>query len=361
MKRILIALFVLMTCFPLYGQDVVLPFLIVLDWIQADSINIRSMTVTSAIDLEGSVSGKFVVEESLRVNLTSRLNGTVTAGATATDVQISSTGNITMNTTIADQEAPTFQIGADFDTDASATTGYTLTLNRTGNATPTSGYWTATSTGGLGIQMPNIGIGIAPSSSYSFTANASLYISSGNIECSNGLFSNISPLSSSSDLLIANKTTKNIYIDIVNGTGVDGEIRLGDTGNAGEYSRVDSVGVFYSPSNAVKIADVITSNNAVQYVKVVSLADGEQHLLPTGKAGFGKVSCNGEFATFYFLAAGNVSLVTAGTAGLTSANVTTTENNDTTLNIFDDGDGIGIENELGSTLNVLIDITYYTP
>jgi len=78
-------------------------------------------------------------------------------------------------------------------------------------------------------------------------------------------------------------------------------------------------------------------------------------------AGFGRVYCGTEYATFTFTSAGVVTIVAAGTAGLTSANVTTIEDNDATLNIFDDGSGIGIENELGSTYNTLIDITYYTP
>jgi len=176
---------------------------------------------------------------------------------------------------------------------------------------------------------------------------------------------------SSAVLNIKNKNVSSIYIDNSQNVGIGTTApgsKLEVKGAAMGSVRSDTLlSVFndrYGAAPRDSSWNVLSDgtmgiNQAVCYIKVVSLADGAQHLLPTGKAGFGKVSCNGEFATFYFLAAGNVSLVTAGTAGLTSANVTTTEDNDTTLNIFDDGDGIGIENELGSTLNVLIDITYF--
>lgn len=100
MKKVLIFLLVVLCSFPLYGQDVVLPFLIVLDWIKADSINIRSMTVTSAVELEGSVAGKLVVDDSLRVEETSRFKGASTFGLTATPVTIASTGKVTASDTI---------------------------------------------------------------------------------------------------------------------------------------------------------------------------------------------------------------------------------------------------------------------
>lgn len=217
-----------------------------------------------------------------------------------------------------------------------------------GTSAPSSDLYVGYSINGAAYSLP-----------FKFSTTNSLFQATG-LYSTNLWIDNIK--SKSTDINIySERSGYNVNLDITDVSGVDGGIRLGDTGNAGEYSRVDSVGVFYSPSDAVKIADVITSNNAVVYKKVVSLADGAQHILPTGVEGWGSVMCNGEKATFYFTSAGAVSMVAASTAGLTTANISTTEDNDTTLNVFDDGSGIGIENELGGTYNVLIDITYYTP
>lgn len=138
--------------------------------------------------------------------------------------------------------------------------------------------------------------------------------------------------------VIGNKTTSNVL----------------EVTNKYDESLTDSSYYFTTAGNLV-------INSSVTYNKSIELADGAQHLLPTGVEGFGKAMCNGEIATFYFLSDGTVSMVAASTAGLTTANISTTEDNDGTLNVFDDGSGIGIENELGDTYTVLISITYQTP
>jgi len=107
-------------------------------------------------------------------------------------------------------------------------------------------------------------------------------------------------------------------------------------------------------------SSVSVQDSASVYRKAISVADGGQIILATGVAGFGKVYCNDEYATFVFTSAGAVTLVAAA-VGSTSANTSTTEDNDGTLNIFDNGSGIGIENELGARYVIMIDITYFTP
>jgi hypothetical protein len=89
----------------------------------------------------------------------------------------------------------------------------------------------------------------------------------------------------------------------------------------------------------------------------VTLADGAQLIMPVGISGHGTVSCpdGGAYASFIFTSAGAVTIMDTG------ANNSTTEDNDTTLNIFDDGSGIGIENELGAEYTLLFEITAYLP
>lgn len=74
----------------------------------------------------------------------------------------------------------------------------------------------------------------------------------------------------------------------------------------------------------------------------------------SGKAGWGQVQVAGTacVAQFTFTTAGVVTLSSA------TANVTTTENNDGTLNVCDDGSNPAFDNELGSTLTVYGNIFY---
>lgn len=91
--------------------------------------------------------------------------------------------------------------------------------------------------------------------------------------------------------------------------------------------------------------------------EVSSLGDTGEITFATGVAGWGEVMAgdNQEWASFRFTSAGVVTLIA------NTANVTTTNDNDTTLNIYDGGSGIVIENQLGSTLKIAININYYTP
>ncbi len=67
-----------------------------------------------------------------------------------------------------------------------------------------------------------------------------------------------------------------------------------------------------------------------------------------GGIGLARIGDGEEYALFVFTSAGVVTLIT------NSANMGTTEDNDTTFNIYDAGGVIGFNNELGSTKNVLI-------
>jgi len=79
--------------------------------------------------------------------------------------------------------------------------------------------------------------------------------------------------------------------------------------------------------------------------------------MPTAVSGWGEVMAgdNVEWAHFRYTAAGVVTLIA------NSANVTTTDDTDANMNIYDAGTGIIIENQLGSTLNFGVVIHYYTP
>ena len=93
-----------------------------------------------------------------------------------------------------------------------------------------------------------------------------------------------------------------------------------------------------------------------QYNTLVSLDDGVQLAFIADVAGWGWVMAGTgtSWANFTFTSGGVVTLEDHN-------NGSTTEDNDTTLNVFDDGTNIVIENELGSTLNFAIKIHYYTP
>lgn len=136
----------------------------------------------------------------------------------------------------------------------------------------------------------------------------------------------------------------------------NGDLTIVPTG-----SDVVVTGKITASTNLATSSGLINMHNGIFRSRKESLADEGEYALVTGVAGFGKVYCNDEYATFTFTTAGVVSLVTAGTTGLTSANVTTTNDNDATLNIYDGGSGVVIENQLGDTYTMLFDVTYYTP
>jgi len=102
-----------------------------------------------------------------------------------------------------------------------------------------------------------------------------------------------------------------------------------------------------------------TQSKAYFYKFPVTLADGAQLIMPTGLAGFGTVIAIGtdSYTAFTCKADGTVEL--HGASGTVTP--TSTEDNDTTLNVFDNGSGIGFENELGSEKTLLIDMTFTKP
>ena len=101
-------------------------------------------------------------------------------------------------------------------------------------------------------------------------------------------------------------------------------------------------------------AETIISDNATKYFGVVSLADHGEYNLPAARAGIGQVKATGAWCFFHFTEEGVPTLED-------HVNGSTTHDNNATLNVTDGGDYIIIQNELGSTLNVLIDVTYYVP
>ena len=101
------------------GGAGVLAWLRVLDWVQADSIYTRALT---------SVSQTFT---------------TLTVSDSAY-IDTLETYDLNINSTVADQETPTFSISGDADSDASATTSETLGLTLAANADPTKADWSFT-------------------------------------------------------------------------------------------------------------------------------------------------------------------------------------------------------------------------
>ncbi len=84
-----------------------------------------------------------------------------------------------------------------------------------------------------------------------------------------------------------------------------------------------------------------------------AVADGGKVLMvPTKNGGHGmaQMGDSEEYGQFVFTSAGAVTLKA------NSANVGTIEDNDTTFNIYDAGDRIGFNNELGSTKNLFVKI-----
>jgi hypothetical protein len=112
------------------------------------------------------------------------------------------------------------------------------------------------------------------------------------------------------------------------------------------------------PNEAFEVLGKISEFDSLKVHRERSnIVDTGEIPIATGVAGWGQVLAgdNQEWAHFRFTSAGVVTLIA------NSANVTTTNNNDTTLNIYDAGTGIVVENQLGSTLAIAIDIKYYAP
>ena len=100
-----------------------------------------------------------------------------------------------------------------------------------------------------------------------------------------------------------------------------------------------------------------TANGQTLYSVIVStsLADTQEYEITEmdGKAGWGHVIAVGHASSgeFSFSAAGAVTLAD-------QTNLNTSDNNDTTLNVFDSGTTISIENQLGGTYTLMA-IIYY--
>lgn len=97
--------------------------------------------------------------------------------------------------------------------------------------------------------------------------------------------------------------------------------------------------------------------NIHQWSTQEALVDAGKIIMPSagsnGGWGFVQIGDNQEWAFFSFTSAGVVTLMT--TSG---ANVGTTEDNDTTFNIYDASSVVGFNNELGSTLNLHVNVWY---
>jgi hypothetical protein len=384
-------------------------------------IFIRTKTAgTPIVAVTVAGSGKVTLADTMvaagiRSEGPSRLKGEVTAGATATPVVISTTGDVTANgkvvardsvtigrATTTDNIVPYFRLKGDADSDASAVTSDQLTVTLTPNATPTSATWAVTSTqasAGFTFNKKITGTstgtaleGCVSNSSTTGMQNAmilhvktsgtsvdgygarqmyQLTDDSGNDQNIGGVavvrdgadqYGAMHLITSGADGSLKNRVT-------IKATGATGfftetpgaslELRGAAIGSVSADTIFSAFNDRYGAAPRDSSFNVLSNGNlgingAVQLVRVVSLTDGAQYLLPTGVTGFGQVKATGAWCFFHFAADGTVTLED-------HVSGSTTENNDTTLNVFDGGSGIGIENELGSTLNVLIDITYYTP
>ncbi len=262
-------------------------------------------------------------------------------------VTISTTGKLNAhagvqigNSAVVDGQDKDLVFSGDADSDGSQTTTESATISLTGASTPTNAYWGFTSTQSKGWYFDNrMGVASAPDGGYTFYSGGSI-----------GAYSNIvtagGNTTSTTPLTVNTVTATTVPIVKVDANKSSGNII--EWSNDNTYSAIgDSAGYINS------VGDLVMKG-ATKTLRVVSLADGAQYLLPTGVSGFGQVKATGAWCFFHFAVDGTVTLEDHVSGSIT-------EDNDTTLNVFDDGSGIGIENELGSTLNVLIDITYYTP
>lgn len=97
---------------------------------------------------------------------------------------------------------------------------------------------------------------------------------------------------------------------------------------------------------------LLTGKPDFQWISRLDIEDSGKEFMPSsglnGGIGLAHIGDAEEYALFNFTSAGVVTLIT------NSGNVGTTEDNDTTFNIFDAGGFIGFNNELGSTKNLLV-------
>jgi len=100
----------------------------------------------------------------------------------------------------------------------------------------------------------------------------------------------------------------------------------------------------------------IASGAAYSWTYQGSLADGGKVSMPVntnGGWGFAKLGDGDQYAFFEFASNGTVTLL------VTSDDVTSIEDNDTTFNIYDTGTAVGFNNELGSAKNLFV-VAWYS-
>ena len=121
----------------------------------------------------------------------------------------------------------------------------------------------------------------------------------------------------------------------------------------------------YTFDKAVTVTGAITSTSNIATWDSLTVRKETSQLadslgvitLATGVAGWGEVMAgdNQEWASFRFSSDGAVTLIT------NTANVTTTVNTVDKLNIYDAGTGVVIQNNLGASKKVAININYFIP
>ncbi len=204
MKKTFTLLFLILSSLPLFGQDLVVPFLIVSDWIRCDSLYTRAAKISSTLELSGTVGfGKLVVSDSMRNEGTSRLKGTVTIGATATPVTISTTGKVTATDTVVslmgvrsegeirtkakmiaedsvrigeetavDDKYGQLKIKGDLKSGTGITSDEFVVYPVQGSSPSFNAYWYLNTPNGR-LRLPNyISNSVAPSNSYNFTTGS---------------------------------------------------------------------------------------------------------------------------------------------------------------------------------------------
>jgi len=145
---------------------------------------------------------------------------------------------------------------------------------------------------------------------------------------------------------------------VLNWYGTDG-----DTYNMG-ISTADAA-TFNGASGGYSFDGAITSTSNISTWDSLTTRKEKSQLadslgvitLATGVAGWGEVMAgdNQEWASFRFSSDGTVTLIA------NTANVTTTVNSVDKLNIYDAGTGVVIQNNLGASKKVAININYFIP
>lgn len=315
-----------------------------------DELTASSFVVTG-VDGHLAVTDSIETASGIRVSGASILKGNVALGLT----------------TAADNTAPpSFTIRGDADSDASATTSETLTLSLAALADPASTLWNFAKTQAGGYQFDG---------KIWFNMDApQLLLYDNNSTTAQRLFRMCTDANKTIFTLRAdnNASTNQTFMAFDHSNGAmsfgttspaAGTVTFGDKTHSLDIVISDEK----TPSttgdstfSAVLGANgmVTTNSNLLYNIKgKISMADHAEYSLPAGVAGWGRVIIGDsqEWAEFSFTSAAAVTL------GHNSANVSTTADTDTKMNVSDGTDHVVIDNELGETLNLVIDVNYYTP